>query len=202
MLIRTHVGVSLDGFMATPAGLPTWDLMPTFGAGSHGYAELMEQCGAVIVGRTSFDQGFEDWLKGWPWPGKPVYVLTSRPLPETAAEMGVVASQGGPVGIVAQVRASGLEKDVQLLGGPSTVRAFLEAGALDRLGMVVLPVLLGTGIPLFATEPTAFSQEAWTASLAAPAATNPRSRLVLEHQQAFPDGAIHLVYRPESRRDR
>jgi len=197
MLIRTHVGVSLDGFMATPAGNPTWDLMPTFGAGSHGYAELMEQCGAVVVGRTSFDQGFEHWLTGWPWPGKPVYVLTSRPLPERAATMGVVASQGGPAGIVEQLRESGLERDVQLLGGPRTIQAFLEVGALDRLGMVVLPVLLGKGIPLFATEATAFSNDAWAASLASPSPAAARPRFRLEHQQAFPDGAVQLVYRPE-----
>ena len=34
MLIRTHIGVSLDGFVATPAGQPAWDFQPTFGAGS------------------------------------------------------------------------------------------------------------------------------------------------------------------------
>jgi hypothetical protein len=62
MLIRTHIGVSLDGFVATPDGLPAWDTMPTFGPGSHGTAELMQECDAVVTGRTSFDQGFQDWL--------------------------------------------------------------------------------------------------------------------------------------------
>ena len=42
MLIRTHIGVSLDGFVATPDGLPAWDAIPTFGPGSHGTAEFME----------------------------------------------------------------------------------------------------------------------------------------------------------------
>jgi hypothetical protein len=82
MLIRTHVGTSLDGFVATPDGLPAWEAVPTFVPGqSHGYPEIIEQCDAIAMGRTSFEQGFEDWLANWPWPDKQVYVLTSRALP-------------------------------------------------------------------------------------------------------------------------
>ena len=198
MLIRTHIGVSLDGFVATPAGQPAWDFQPTFGAGSHGYADLMEQCGAIVVGRTSFDQGFEDWRAGWPWPDKQVYILTSRPLPAKATEMGIVAA-GDPAALAEQIRQSGLTKDVQLLGGPGAIQACLAAGVLDRLGMVVLPFLLGTGIPLFPTQPVAFSQDVWAASQAATAAATAPAlpQLTLEHQQTFPDGAVQLVYRPE-----
>jgi hypothetical protein len=71
MLIRTHIGVSLDGFVATPDGLPAWDAIPTFGPGSHGYTEFTEQCDAVVMSRTSFDQGLEGWLaSGWPYSDK------------------------------------------------------------------------------------------------------------------------------------
>lgn len=198
MLIRTRVGVSLDGFVATPDGLPAWDAMPTFGQGSHGIAEFMEQCDAVVMGRTSFDQGFQHWLVSWPYPGMQVYVLTSRPLPENAASMGVHASEGGPSGLVEQLRAAGISRDVELLGGPRTIRAFLEIGALDQLGMVVLPVLLGGGIPLFATTPTAFSSEAWEASLASPSDPASRPLLRLDRHRAFPDGAVELVYRTDT----
>ena len=195
MLIRTHIGVSLDGFVATPDGLPAWDAIPTFGPGSHGTAEISEQCDAVVIGGTTFDQGLEDWLASWPYPGKQVYVLTSRPLPANVPA-GVVASQGGPAGLLAQLRDAGLAGDVHLLGGPRTMHAFLELGALDRLGVVVLPVLLGKGIPLFAIETTSFSSDAWAAWRASPAATAVRPLLRLERHRAFPDGAIELVYRP------
>jgi hypothetical protein len=36
--------------------------LPTFGSESHGTAEFIEQCAAIAMGRTSFDQGFEHWL--------------------------------------------------------------------------------------------------------------------------------------------
>ena len=200
MLIRTHVGVSLDGFVATPDGLPAWDAMPTFGPGSYGNDEFSAQCDAVVIGRTSFDQGFREghWLPNWPYPGKQVYVLTSRPLPPKAAEMGIVASRGGPAGLVEQLRGAGLAGDVHVLGGSRTIQAFLEIGALDQLGIVVLPVLLGKGIPLFPLEIAAFSSEAWAASLAAPTEAAPRSRLRLEGQRVFPDGAVELDYRPQA----
>jgi len=35
MRIRTHSGVSLDGFVATRDGLPAWDAIPTFGPVAH-----------------------------------------------------------------------------------------------------------------------------------------------------------------------
>lgn len=98
MLIRTHVGVSLDGFLATPDGFPAWEALPEFDPEKFGVAEVSEQCHAIVMGRTSFDQGFEHWLADWPYRGKQVYVLTSRPLPERAPEMGVIASSRGPAG--------------------------------------------------------------------------------------------------------
>jgi hypothetical protein len=78
MLIRTHIGISLNGFVATPDGLPAWDAMPMFGPGSHDYPEFTEQCDAVVMGRTSFDQGFQDWLTNWSWPDKRLFLRDDR----------------------------------------------------------------------------------------------------------------------------
>src|SRR5204862_105112 len=73
MLIRTHIGVSLDGFVATPDGLPAWDAVPTFVPGeSHGYPEFIEQCDAIVIGRNTFDFGHAYWTEQgvWPWAGR------------------------------------------------------------------------------------------------------------------------------------
>jgi len=42
-----------------------------------------------------------------------------------------------------------LQRDVWLLGGPKSIHAFSELGAVDAYGVYVMPVLLGGGIPLF-----------------------------------------------------
>jgi dihydrofolate reductase len=106
-------------------------------------------------------------------------VLTSRPLPEKVHD-GVVAANGGPAALVEQLRGAGLTRDVQVLGGPRVIRALLEMGAIDELGLVVLPILLGEGVPLFAADAV-------------------RRPLRLERQRAFPDGAVELVYLPGER---
>ena len=195
MIIRTHFGVSLDGFGATPDGLPAWEAAPDFQAGAYGTADSLTEADAIVVGRTSFDQGFEYWVEEWPYGETPVYVLTSRPLPPNAPAT-VTAPIGGAAGLVGELRAAGLN-DVQVLGGPRTIQALLEIGALDRLGLVVLPVLLGTGIPLFALEPTKYPDDASAAAQSANAPNAPRP-LRLESQEVFPDGAVALVYAPAS----
>ena len=201
MLIRTHVGVSLDGFVATPDGLPAWDAMPTFGPGSHGNDEFSAQCAAVVIGRTSFDQGFEvsHWLPNWPYPGKQVYVLTSRPLPREGDRDGHrrLAGRSGGARRAAARRGPGARRPrARRSRAPS--RPSWRSVRIDRLGMVVLPVLLGKGIPLFPLEIATFSRETWEASLAAPNEAAARPPLRLEDQRVFPDGAVELVYRPES----
>jgi dihydrofolate reductase len=40
-------------------------------------------------------------------------------------------------------------KDIRIGGGPTTVREFLSAGLVDHLHIVVVPILLGRGVPLW-----------------------------------------------------
>jgi dihydrofolate reductase len=47
---------------------------------------------------------------------------------------------------LAQEAAGGL--DVRIGGGPSTVRQFLQAGLIDFMHLVVVPVILGRGVSL------------------------------------------------------
>lgn len=178
MLIRTHIGISLDGYVGTPDGMPIWNTVPSFVPGqSHGYAEFLDEIDAIVIGRNTFDFGHTYWTEQgmWPWEGRRVYVLTSRPLPEKR-HADVFASAGGPPELLEQLRAADLQRDVQLLGGPRVIQAFLQLRAVDRLGMVVLPLLLGDGVPL-----------------CAPGAA-PHTAMRLERHRAFPDGAVELVY--------
>ena len=195
--MRTRVGVSLDGFIATPDGMPAWDAMPAFSSGSYGIAEFMKQCGAVVMGRTSFDQGFQEWLADWPYKNQQVYVLTSRPLPANVPAS-VFASKGGPAGVLKQLNAAHFKGDVELLGGSRTIQAFLKLAAIDELGICVLPVLFGKGIPFFAVELATFSEKAWAkAKISPPKAASSRPLFQLDRKRAFPDGAIELVYLPK-----
>ncbi len=69
------MGVSVDGFVATPDGLPALLQMPDFLPGeSYGYREFIASCDAVVMGRTTFLPALS--APSWPWPGLSVYVLT------------------------------------------------------------------------------------------------------------------------------
>lgn len=172
MQIRTHMGVSLDGFVASADGRPSLLSMSDFVPGqSHGYPEFIVNCDAVVMGRATFDPALQ--APNSPWSGLRVYVLTSRPLPTDLPTEVVSASSANE--LLELMRARGSDRDVHLVGGPQTIQAFREIGALDRLEVVVLPVLLGDGLPL----------------------STPGSgplRLALDSQRTFPDGSAELAY--------
>jgi dihydrofolate reductase len=181
MMIRARMGISVDGFVATADGLPALLTAPNFVSGSsHGFPEFIAGCDAVVMGRTTFLPALQ--APRWPWPGLRVYVLTSRPLPPGSPPE-VTVSHGGPAGLVEQLRSRGSDGDVHLVGGPRTIQAFAELDALDRLEIVVLPILLGHGIPL------------------SPPGTPQTTLQLLRADRVFPDGSAELVYAKDGRRD-
>ena len=137
------VGTSLDGFIARPNG--AFDFLSPSGDEPHGYEEFMATVDAMVIGRNTFEivLAFETW----PYGKKPVFVLSSRSL--TPAPAGAVVEQlsGPPAAIVAQLAARGIEH-VYVDGG-ITIQRFLQAGLIHRLIVTRVPVLIGTGIPLF-----------------------------------------------------
>jgi dihydrofolate reductase len=174
MRIKARIGMSLDGFIAahdgTPALLKAQDFVP---GQSHGYPEFIEGCDAVVMGRETFLPALG--APQLPWGDTQVFVLTSTPLP-AGTPSGVVVSEGGPKGLIEQLRSRGSDGDVHLVGGPRTIQAIAEAGALDSLEVVVLPIILGTGTSL------------WP-----PDATPPVTHLARE-PRVFPDGSVELTY--------
>ena len=173
MLIRTRMGVSADGFIATPDGIPAFVAIPGFVPhGSYDWPKFSQQCKAVILGRAALDAGLQ--ADDWPWPGMHVYVLTSRSVPATVPA-DVVVSDPSPEGLLHQLRAADLAGDAFLLGGRRTLHAFMALGAIDELGLLELPVLLGEGVPF------------------SPPGT-PQRHLRLQHHRAFPNGTVYHVY--------
>ena len=174
MLIKSRMGVSADGFVATPDGRPTMLVVPGFEPGSsHGFPEFIEGCDAAVMGRATFLPALD--APRWPWPNLQVYVLTSRPLPSNTPQ-DVIVVPGGPADLARQLRSRESGGDVHLVGGPRTIRAFHDAGELDRLELFVLPILLGEGVPL------------------SPPGSPAAALRLLRADRTFPDGTAELVY--------
>ena len=105
--------------------------------------------------------------------GFPKFQESSSHTPEGTPEEVVVESD--PEVLLEQVRAANRGGDVHLVGGPRTIETVRALGALDKLGLIVLPLLTGEGMRL-------------TPSLSTDA------RLTLESQRALATGAVEIVY--------
>lgn len=175
MRIRTYTFVSLDGRVSTPDGRPIQLLMPGFpGRTAYGLPEFLATCEAVVMGRATFLPALR--APHWPWT-QPVFVLTSTPLPEGTPRQVTTAPTARE--LVRRMEAAGITGDVHLVGGPMTIEAFREIGALSEIGLVTVPLIQGDGLPL------------------APAGIQPLS-LTLRASRTFPDGVIEAWYTPQS----
>ncbi|ATY16482.1 deaminase [Amycolatopsis sp. AA4] len=139
--------MSLDGFIAGPGGDMGW-LAPYTGDASAD--ELAAEVGALLVGRRTFSgddpyRGTENEGKafGGLWDG-PQIVLTRGVAPAVPGVTFCASLEEG----VAAARAAAGEKTVNVLGA-SVGRACVEAGLLDEVEVMVMPVLLGGGVRLF-----------------------------------------------------
>jgi dihydrofolate reductase len=143
MKASVFVGTSLDGFIARADG--TLDFLPPGGGEPHGYDEFMASVDALVIGRKTYETVLA--FDTWPYGQKPVFVLSTRPL-APAPEAAVVEHLSAPLAAIpSQLAARGIQH-VYVDGG-ITVQGFLRAGLIQRLIVTRVPVLIGSGIPLF-----------------------------------------------------
>ena len=171
MNILTRMCISTDGYVSTPDGLPAQLADPSFVPGkSHGFPQFQREIEAVLMGRTTFEPALG--ADRWPWPDLDVFVLGSS-RPEGTPDHVVVEPDPGR--LLERIREANRGGDVHLVGGPRTIETFRSLGALDKLGLLVLPVVIGEGM-----------------RLAPPLSTD--IKLSVESERALPEGAVEIVY--------
>jgi dihydrofolate reductase len=163
-----QVAASLDGYIAGPRGEVDWIVHDP----AVDFAKIYESVDTVLLGRRTYEltrqPGAPAWPRGWQ-----VYVF-SRTLPqEQHPGVTVVSVEVGPR--VAALRAAA-GRQIWLFGGSSLFRSLLEARQVDLVEVLVVPVLLGGGIPLLETGA-------------------PLTRLALEQVERYPSGLLSLRYR-------
>ncbi|GLK70846.1 dihydrofolate reductase [Ancylobacter dichloromethanicus] len=169
-IVCGFIAASLDGYIADRNGGLDW--LTPFDDVDSGYGAFIATIGTVVMGRTTFETVAAmpgDWL----YAGTRVLVVTSRPL--AGAPAGVEPWHDGVPALIAHLGESAGE-DVWVVGGGGLQAAFIAAGALDRLDLFVIPVLLGGGVPLFPAEAT------------------PARRLTLVETESYANGMVRLRY--------
>lgn len=137
------VGISVDGFIARSDG--SFDFLDAGGNEPHGFEEFWASVDALVMGRKTYETALS--FGTWPYGRKPVFVLSTQPLASAPRGAVVEHVSGDPRAIVAQLEARGIQH--AYVDGGLTIQRFLEAGLIDRLTITRVPVLIGTGIPLF-----------------------------------------------------
>jgi dihydrofolate reductase len=136
--VRYSVAMSLDGFIAGPAGEIDWIVIDPdidFGA-------VFGDFDTVLLGRKTYEAMRRQ--AGGGMPGMQAYVF-SRTLEQHECQ-GVIVSASPETVIPALKAAPG--KDLWLFGGGSLFRSLLELNLVDTVEVAIIPVLLGAGLPL------------------------------------------------------
>jgi dihydrofolate reductase len=146
MAATVYIATSLDGFIARENGELDWlHAVAASDDEDYGYKAFMQTVDAIVMGRHTYET--VRTFNKWPYE-KPVVVLTTRQLtipPELQDAVELMSGQ--PTEILARLSARGMHH-VYVDGG-RTIQKFLEAGAIQRLIITRIPVLIGRGIPLF-----------------------------------------------------
>lgn len=143
------IATSLDGFIARSDGSIDW--LDAANAAvppdeDCGYGAFMSTIDTLVMGRNTFEQVLT--FGEWPYGSMPVVVMSHRavPLPSEAPQT-VTTSRETPTDLVTSLAAQ--DKHHLYIDGGLTVQSFLAEGLIDELTITVIPILLGTGKPLF-----------------------------------------------------
>lgn len=148
MTVSVFVGASVDGFIARSDHELDW--LPEGGGEPHGYEEFMATVDALVIGRRTFEKVLT--FDAWPYGSKRVVVLSHHPVDLSKAVGGRVEHMAGsPEEIISRLAETGAHH--LYVDGGITLQGFLRAGLVQRLVITRVPVLIGSGIPLFGPLP-------------------------------------------------
>jgi len=141
-----YIGTSLDGFIARTNGDIEWLVQYANDEAIQAYEEFISKIDAVVIGRGTFDKVLT--FPSWPYEKK-VFVLsnTLKNLPAIVENKAILLSLS-PADTLKKLSQEGYT-NVYVDGG-LVIQNFLKADLIDELIISKVPIIIGSGIPLFA----------------------------------------------------
>jgi dihydrofolate reductase len=174
------MGVTVDGYVAGPGGEGDWGLPAEHPDVRAWKVASLRQAGTHIMGRVTYEQmaghwpnasgDYADFMNNLP------KVVFSKTLP-AAGWPGSRLVRGDLAQEIAALKSEPGGEIIMAHGGAAFVQALSRLGLIDEYRLVILPVALGNGLPLFK-------------DLARPL------RVDLAEAKSFPDGTVIHVYQP------
>jgi len=174
--VTLYIATSLDGYIARTDGGIDWLNVVDRPETDYGYQAFYETIDALLLGRKTYELALS--FGDWPYPGKPSYVFTRGA--EASQRKDVIFTSEPPRALLRALEARGLRR-LWLVGGGELVAAFQRERLIDEYIISVIPVLLGSGIPLFPPP-------------------GPEMSLAVARCERYPSGLIQLHYHPIAER--
>lgn len=167
-----YIATSIDGYIARADGGLDWLDSVQIEGEDYGYHGFYDSVDALIMGSATYEQILN--FGAWPYPGKPSYIMTQRELHTDRDD--IIITDQPPQAVVAAARAAG-NNNIWLVGGGALTVAFLNNNLIDEMIISIIPMTLGSGVPLF------------------PAAQSiPQREFDLTDVQKFSSGLAQLTY--------
>jgi dihydrofolate reductase len=175
------MGVSLDGLVARPGGFGAggWGVPPEDPALKARKLGWLREAGRHLMGRTTYQEMAGFWPTSDDEYATPMNDLPKVVFSKTLTEADWAESTIASGDLADEINALKGEpgKDMVAWGGAAFAQSLTRLRLVDEYRLVVQPVALGDGLPLFA-------------GLSAPFV------LDLVEAQAYADGAVLHIYRP------
>jgi dihydrofolate reductase len=173
------ISMSLDGYVAGPGGGGGWELPPEHPDVRAWKVASLDRVGTHIMGRVTYEQMAAYWPDAAgdyaAFMNKLPKVVFSATLP-AAGWAGTRIARGDLATEIAALKAEP-GGEIMAHGGAAFVQALSRDRLIDEYRLVILPVALGAGLPLFKDLPRPL-------------------RLDLAESRSFSDGTIINVYQP------
>jgi dihydrofolate reductase len=174
-----QMGVTLDGYVAGSGGQGDWGVPAERPDVVAWKVASLRQVGTHIMGRVTYEQMAEHWPNASgdyaAFMNNLPKVVFSKTLP-AAGWSGSRIARGDLAAEIADLKSqSGGE--IMAHGGAAFVQALSRLGLIDEYRLVILPVAIGNGLPLFKD-------------------LDKPLRLDLAETKSFPDGTVISVYQP------
>jgi dihydrofolate reductase len=108
---------------------------------------FLQNIDCYVMGSKTYELALELSKKyGWAYGDKPIYVLTSRELPNNRKNIQLYTGQLDK--LVNEILKPNYQ-NVWVVGGPALVKSFLSLGLAQEIRMTILPIILGEGSSFF-----------------------------------------------------
>lgn len=141
-----YIATSLDGFIADSNGGLDWLMnVPNPEGSDFGFAEFMERVDGLIMGRNTFEKVLT--FGEWPY-NKKVFVLSnSLTNIDDKLKDKVEIINGKLKALLKELNERGFSN--LYIDGGRVIQNFMNEDLIDEMIITRVPVLLGSGIPLF-----------------------------------------------------